>query len=114
MILRAITATVPPFLPPLPGSEEPRRIIGWQLDGAPTSSGPWRALQGGTVVGRSGDLEVMAGRFTDDEAFVRVTFVAEGGSYNGGALTQPPARLARDGTTTELGARPRGAGRIRR
>lgn len=114
MILRTVSAIVPPILPPLPGSEEPRRIIGWQLDAALRPSGPWRPVNGGTVVSPSGELELMAGRFGTHEAFVRVTFVAEGGSYQGGALTQPPARLAGDGATTELGARPRGAGRIRR
>lgn len=112
MILRTVSAIVPPLLPPMPGSEEPRAMIGWQLDAGMSPRGPWRPVNAGAVAGRSGELELMVGRFGTHETHVRVTFVAQGGSFNGGALTQPPARLAAAGATTELAARPRGAGRI--
>lgn len=101
--IRAVSA-------PVPSRPDGRPIIAWQLDGAASPRGPWRPVNAGQTSGES--TELMTGRFRADENHVRVTFVAAGGSWNGGVTIGQPARLAANGAITELAATPRGAGRI--
>lgn len=112
MILRAVTAQVPPPIEVADGPARP--ITAWQICAALTPSGPWRPVNAGEIDPINPPVDVtMPGQFGDNETWVRVTFAGDRGSHDG-LIQRPPARLGAAGHPTTIGAAapPAGPGRI--
>lgn len=110
MIPRFLSAPVPPVVAH-PAWPDGRRVIGWQICAAMSPSGPWRRVNAGRLEVDATEA-LMVGNFGDNETHARITFVRDGGSFEGGTVPGGIAKLAPDGEVTTVAPGSRRPGRI--